>query len=380
MKTAVLTWYSGNNYGSSMQAYALAHYLSSIGAPSELLVYTPNKITAWKRKIKNHNVMTTLRYKANELYVRLAHRQHGQVSDNMDLFDAFRQTYMRFSPRCVSPRDLQTTARRYDAVICGSDQIWNPYFFDPVYYLSFVEDPEKRVAYAPSLGVEAIPDRVKQDLAQMVAPIRHLSVREEHAADLLAGLIGRRPAVVADPVMLLEAETWLALASDAPLPVGKPYLLCYFLRHNPAHYAKARKLADQFGMEVQTIPMLMGDCKRADTITQPIGPREWIALIRDASFVLTDSFHCSLFSIILRKDFYSLPNTTEGAKRQQNSRIENLLRMTQLESRFLTGGAEPALRISTPQYQKAQQNIAQKRAESGRWLTDALRAVEARAK
>lgn len=371
MRTATLTWYTGNNYGSTMQAYALQTTLKKLGHTNDILAYSPKKLDAWKLKFQNHSVKATLSYKINEFYVKKFHK-NSQMPDNMFLFDAFREQYMTFSKPYSSARDLEGALQEYDAFLCGSDQIWSPYYFDPVYFLNFVPDAKRKVPYAPSLGVSAVPEYAKKRFVNSVKAFEKISVREQQGADVIKDLTGLDATVVADPSLLLTAEEWADLAKPMPKVQEKPYILCYFLRNNDKYHQVVQTIAKKHGLEVRIIPMVKGDFDRPGVITEAVGPQEWISLIANANMVVTDSFHCTVFSILFEKDFATFRAFAADNKRSQNSRIEHLLHKTGLEDRIVGLDAEDLLPVSKEQYRKAKEALKPFVEASLEWLKEAL--------
>lgn len=377
MKIATLTWYRGNNYGSILQAYALPTVVRRMGYECEILAYTPTKAENWKMKIKNRAFREFIEYKVNELCMKISHHKVDASAGQLQVFDAFRKEQMQISPICSTTEQLKATNMRYDAFICGSDQIWNPSVFDPVYFLSFVPETHRKIAYAPSLGVSQIPAYIRNDMVKVVSRFSMLSVREQKGADLLHELTGLQAKVVVDPTLLLTKTQWESIAKPVDNETKEPYLFCYFLSKNKAYMDHARRIAAQWGLKIRMLPMVSTDFARPETIKTPIGPAEWITLIQNADFVLTDSFHCTVFSIIFERSFYSLQRFADNDIKSQNSRVYQLLQSSLLKDRLLTDASiDRYSKLPFERSRNAYKALEPWIEESERWLAAQLVQVE----
>ena len=207
--------------------------------------------------------------------------------------------------------------KNISAIIDGSDQVWRPryvynikeYFFDFAKELHF-----KRIAYAASFGVdwwEYTPKQTKvcSKLAKMFDAI---SVREQSGVELCKEKLGVDATWVLDPTLLLKKEDYLPICNDIPFCAEK-YLAVYVLDENELVKSTYEDLAAARGL---IIKKFHADSK--STLTVP----EWLAMFRDASYVITDSFHGTVFSIIFGKDFKCLYNKSRGS-----ARFDSLLKL-----------------------------------------------------
>lgn len=376
MRIATLTWYSGNNYGSTMQAYALQETLTRLGHETEILSYSPTKSENWKLKFLNHSVKATVDYKINELYVKLRSGSAEAGCSNMHLFDDFRAQQMRFSRPCSTKAEMAEIGREYDAYICGSDQIWSPFYFDPVYALSFVDEPWKKIAYAPSFGVNSIPERSKARMGRWLKSINCISVREKNGEHIVETIAGRTATTVVDPTLLLGKADWEKLARGPQYT--KPYIACYFLRKNEGYHTFVQNIAQKLNCEIRLIPMVMGDYEREYAIKEPVGPQQWLDLLKNAAYVVTDSFHCTLFSIIFQKNFSTFRAFSDVDVRSQNSRIDSLLKMTDMQDRIVSVDVHDIEMIQPERFEIASKNIDEMASASRKWLINAIDLAEKR--
>lgn len=367
MRIATVTWYAGNNYGSTLQAYALQHVIKKNGHDCDILLYKPGKLKNWILKIQNGSVKATLDYKLNEFYIK---KQYGNVPSNITLFDQFRSKFQTFSKPVSSNSELKEIEKKYDYFVCGSDQIWSPYYFDPTYFLDFT-NPSKRISYAPSFGVNEIPHKKIKQYQKCLKDFNDISVREEQGTKIVKDVLKKEARVVLDPTLLLSAEEWRNIESCNVHE--KNYIVCYFLRKNEKYLDFVKKLAIEKNCEIKLIPMVAGDFNKEYATKEPIGPSQWLELIDKAQYVVTDSFHCTVFSIIFKKNFYTFRAFSDNNKRSQNSRIDNLLNFTNLNFRVVNENRVNYEDIDTTVLDRAEILIRNKADEDIEWIMSLLK-------
>ena len=218
--------------------------------------------------------------------------------------------------------------------ICGSDQIWSSttLYPDPMMYLRF-SPKEKRVAYAPSLGRNYIPNYNKKILKRFISDVPCLSVREDEGHRLIKELTGQDALVVADPTLLLSSRDWDDLKISIETP--EDYVLCYFL-DTPSDDVKAniRRYASLSGKDIVVLGKLDNLDYPQNKIHYPVaGPGEFLYLISNASMVITDSYHGMLFAINYRKKFWAVERSY--SQYDQSSRQLTILSRLDLKERYL---------------------------------------------
>ncbi|MGN0632388.1 MAG: polysaccharide pyruvyl transferase family protein [Oscillospiraceae bacterium] len=376
MDIYILTWYEGSNYGSVLQAYALRRAICSLGYNCRILNYHPGTAAGIKQKLANKSLMDSVRYKINERAMKLSGERNGspETADSMSLIDEFRQANMQTTERCSDKDSIMRVCGENAVFVCGSDQIWNPYFYDPFYFLEFVNDSRKKIAYAPSFGVDRIPKSKREKLKNALSSFEFLSVREESGRQIVKSLTGKCAEVVVDPTMLIPMEHWNSIA--AKINLDEPYLFCYFLSNNNDYFQTAREIAKKFNLKIMTLPMTSSDFSRPDTIKQAVGPKEVLALIKNASFVLTDSFHCCAFAIRCHRQFYVFRRFSSGDERGQDGRTEHLLGLSSLEDRLISSGSESGYStIMEERFEKTDLKLRQETLRSAAWLENAMSQV-----
>ena len=322
-RIGILTFLHNGNYGSSLQACALQRVIRSMGHDCEHMDYRPDMLEKTLNLIRSGNSPRLLIDSKKKQQVRAA--QEGMRAKHRAI-DGFYERRMKLSPLCRNRKELWENSGRYDILVCGSDQIWNPVWMNPAYFLDFGEPEKKRIAYAPSLGVSRMPGRRKcRIMKRKLAPFDGISVREEEGAELVAAITGKRPRVMPDPVCLMTAEEWQTIA--APAPDGKPYLLCYFIGENPAYWERAQQIAIGQGLRPLVIPVTAeGYSQERIEMLDGAGPEEFLGAVAGADMVLTDSFHGLAFGTIFGKKTELIRRYREDDPESKNSRVDHFLR------------------------------------------------------
>lgn len=333
MKIGILTLPFNNNYGGFIQAYALMTVLKREGHDVELIYRRHNKLSIIKKtKITIKNVIKIL---IGRKVGRIIPNREKDFLQRGHLMHAFVDKYI-----CPKSKPLYSTDElslyvqgRYDAVIVGSDQVWRPDYVPNVedYYLSFLHDPKVcKIAYAASFGSDNphYTDRERDICGKALMNFNLVTVRESSGVDVIKrmGWIDIEPIVVLDPTMLLKKEDYdQLLPKKQSLSRGK--IFCYVLDD----YDNVRKIIKQTSNILQKELYYIIDTKRwknVDYIMPSI--EDWLCGIRDSDFVVTDSFHGMVFSILFNKPFIVCVNKERGV-----ARFLDLLTMLNLQERII---------------------------------------------
>lgn len=372
MKLAVITWYHYRNYGTALQAAALTTVLRGLGHEPQMIRYKP---CSYFRTLPDYSVSAF----GKRVYRRIKNRREESIGERFCdehkdlLFESFLNTYIQFTDPCTTKSDLERLNDQVDAFVCGSDQIWSPLVFNPKYYLDFVHDPIKKIAYAPSIGVEEIEDQyVKAEITKLLNQFGSLSVREEAGQKLIKELTGKDSSVVLDPTLLLTSQQWEEQFGLKQQNVEKPYLLVYMLGNNPEHWKAASETATHLGLALRIIPVYKNDLSRVGCITDPVGPEEFLELIQSATYVCTDSFHGMIFSLQFHRPFTVFARFKKSDARNQNSRVMNLLNMVGMHSRLMAGNNWNAIADAEPDFIHADSVLDKMRGKSMHFLATAL--------
>lgn len=368
-----------HNYGSLLQTYALQKVIDNLGYENEIIEYKKTNMLKQALRLFNLPLLRqTLAKVYKKIYVRFFKSElKGLFNDRTSAFNEFTRN-LRFSKLFVGRKALEEGASQYEAFVLGSDQVWNPMNYGGDFFtMSFVPKGIKKIAYAPSFGVSTIPIHQKKGTIRYLSGIDYLSVREISGQKLIRDLTGKEAKVVVDPTILLDRKYWDEIIGNRI--IKKPYIMCYFLGSNPNHRKFANSLKKITGYEIVTLPhmdaIVKSDFGFGDIIPRHIGPKEFVNLIRYASFVCTDSFHGTVFSILYKRNFYTFDRYLFSTGDSTNSRLNSILAITGLENRKIDSSQEITNDMLVPiDYSNLNERLEILRADSMQFLQNALKA------
>lgn len=328
IRTATVTWITWPNYGSYLQAYALQHVINKIGYNNEII--DDSRIVKAKY-YTSLGIFGKLKFLIKRL-MGLNEPIGLSDSERDILYKNFKNSFLKINDSFF---DLNELSDKYDVFIAGSDQIWFPddKVYNSFYYLSFTQN--KKISYAPSVGVVTYPQKYKSIVKQHIEQFSHISVREGKGKELLSTFVDKDIKVCLDPTLLLTKDEWKEVAASTS--ISYPYILLYMLSFNEEYLVWAKSYASQKGIKLISISTGVEYEPYVDEIFTA-GPSEFISLINNAEEILTDSFHGTVFSILHHKKFITFKRFKDTQSNNQNSRLYNLFRLTGIENRFLSEG------------------------------------------
>ena len=318
----VMTFLHNDNYGSSLQAYALQKAIREMGHECEHIDYQPDRNEKIRNLLMSGNspklILDGIR-KREVLAGQAGARQKSSAIPD------FYQRRMKLTPPCRNVNELRAQGQKYDILLCGSDQVWNPVWLNPAYFLTFGGKGARKIAYAASLGVSEPPQAAKvSKIRRWTEDFEAISVREQEGSDLMLEMTGRRPEVMPDPVCLLSAEEWSEIAEKPP--EGEPYLLCYFIGENDEYWRMVRRLHEETGLRVLVMPVTAGSYRSGYELLDGVGPEGFLGAIQGAGCLCTDSFHGLVFGTLLGVRTEPLRRYREDDPESTNSRVDHFLR------------------------------------------------------
>lgn len=334
MKIGVITWYGGPNYGTNLQAISLQRVLKRMGYEVTLINYVQPKVPSkvrlslWQR-IAHQPQKYADRY-SQKKYRTEIESKCIQISKTL-------QSECSFTPLIEDEETYISVCNQFDVLICGSDQIWNPCWYHPYYYADFPGITAKKISYAPSLGVSKIDSDITEKIKKSLSTFSKVSVREEIGAKVLMDLMYTKPEVVLDPTFLVSQTEWRQFISQEH--EESEYVLSLFLSDNCKHWKAARKLAKKEGIKHIVVPYSGFSYLQNADVRTSVGIEALLSLLFNAKYIVTDSYHITVFSLIFNKDFYTFMRFKDGGSISQNSRIVNLLKMVDLECRMVPNGS-----------------------------------------
>ena len=337
-------YYKSFNCGGLLQAYALVQALNGLGVCAEQISYDrlwDTKKARLRRALSKRpsaaakKCVYVLKTRLSRRLVRKKNRELEPLFEQRVRACAAFASGIPHSEQVYNRENLRECADAYDAFIAGSDQIWNPDFLQPAYLLDFVPPGKKRIAYAASISKTSLDIETTEKLKNGLAGFDKISVREKQAAGLLKGLAAQPAEWVLDPVLLLKREEWEAVCGETA--VKGPYIFCYFLGDDRRLRTLARQAAERRQLPIVTMPFLQNCCSPADENFGDVrlfdaGPGQFLTLIRDAAYVLTDSFHGTVFAEIFGTRYAVFERLGE---RGMGSRIESLGEILHAEEHFI---------------------------------------------
>lgn len=334
-KVGLMTCYM-NNFGACLQAYALQSTIEHFGYPCEIIKYTPI------RSLKEYNFLVTLALQMRSRLKSLHDPNYAYEIARKKNFDAFKKKYLKFGKAVYNEiEELYAKVPDYDVFVTGSDQIWNPMIHNgannKAYFLDFVPQGRKRIAYAPSIGLTKLPAACEQEMGELIDRFDAVSVREADGKRIVDQISKKECRVVLDPTLLKTREDWLEMAP--PPLVQEPYIFCYIFSDQDYIGNFIQYVQKQLGLKVVTIPFTKREYESDALKIKSAGPLEFLSLIQNAALILTDSFHATAFSVNLNVPFYSLLRNTPDEKNNMNSRIVNILDKVHLSERLIPNEA-----------------------------------------
>jgi hypothetical protein len=330
-KIGIVSYYRINNYGSALQAYAMQIIIKKLG-------YDCEHIRCFLGRSNLEKIQDTVKNPLKILKKQfLIYKKKSILKKNIDRekkFSRFFDKNINESEIFYDKKNVWKTNMIYDAFVCGSDQIWAPNQFNEWFYINFVPEKHKKIAYAPSIGLSVVPEHLKAKIASLICDIEYLSIREKKGAEIVRELTGLDIPVVLDPTLLLDKNDWLAKIETTSAP-KEPYLLCLFLGENPEHRRAAEAYGQAKGYKIAVIPFQKKDYFWGDIVLKDAGPLEFIDLINSAAMIFSDSFHGVAFALNLNKPFGAFMRFTEDDPICQNSRMRNLLNIFSLQDRLV---------------------------------------------
>lgn len=298
MQIRTITCHEVYNHGASLQEYALLNFLNSHGFEAKAIHYKPpylsGQFSFWS--VSNPKFDKPF-FKQLYLLAKLPRRIISLKRKRE--FDEFHQKYIPTDSKLyTNNQELKDNLPEGDVFICGSDQIWNSFFQngkDPAFYLNFVPDHKKKVAYAASFAIEKLSENIKPLVKENVSRMNSVSVRETSGLQILNELGIANAVQVLDPVFLLDKEHWMQFVK----PIDEDFIFVYDFDSNPQIRETALKLRKENNLKIFTVNRNIDYSDRNFWLE---GPENFLSLISQSRINLTNSFHSVAFSMIFEKD------------------------------------------------------------------------------
>lgn len=380
-KVGIVSCYYVKNYGSMLQAYAVQKMIENKGIECENIQYVKkNQLFVYAKKLCNKNIRK-VQFKnfKRKIIGKLNYEKYGKnFKIRSNKFEQFTKEHIKISKPYLGYDALKNGSNDYRAFVLGSDQLWHPDNIENHYFtMEFIDDNIPKITYAPSFGVSEIPEKQKEATKIYLNRIQHISVREETGKKIVKELTGKDVPVVLDPTFMLSINDWENMQPKEPI-YAKKYIFCYFLGNNPEHRKIVKRIKEKTGYDIVALPhideLVKEDEQYADVKMYDVGPAEMINLIKNAEIICTDSFHCTAFSIMYEKEFYTFNRFKEGQKASTNTRLKSILSLLGLEDRLYTDYDKVLDKISIKiDYCNTREKLKEMKEKSDNYLENALK-------
>lgn len=373
-KVALITLHTVSNYGSCLQTFATQKIFESLGWEVEVIdyyradnlpEYAVEKAFMGRRMQKFQGVWDRAPWLKRLLSVPMG----AIVKRQRKPFDDFRSKYLHLSKRMYRSADeLELYPPVADVYCTGSDQVWNSVWnngFEKPFYLTFAPEGKPRISFAASIGRNEVDDWEKPLMKEALSQYKAISMRESSGIGILNDLGFSDAQLVLDPTLMLNKHDWESIAK-MPEGIDGPYLLVYQLNKSKAFVDYVEAVAKKYGLNVVKISYGIYDVmKSAKTLIAP-SVEEFVGLFLNASYVITDSFHATAYSLNFGVPFTAI------APERFSTRIASVLALTGTEDRMLASQQDIAMYERQIDFEYTTEKLDEMRKKSIAFLEEAL--------
>lgn len=375
-----------NNYGTSLQGFATIYKMQQMGADCEIIRYnkkrTVSELLDTLPGLLRSGAVEKFFYRLHKKWDLRVHKKYRETRTvRTKAVNQFKKKYFDSISRFYTGyKSLQEGSLNYSAVMVGSDQVWGPLsLYSRFYNLLFVDDSIPTFSYASSFGVSEIFPWQRKGVAEYLSRLNMIGVREERGKQIVDELTEKSSKVVLDPTLLLTKEEWLLHIDEDRCKVDEPYILCYVLGDREDIREDIKMIGRTLNMKIVNLPHVdnyhkidegVGDIDMYD-----VDPFDFVRLIRDARYVVTDSFHGTVFSLLMQKQFLTFYRQKPQEKGSTHSRIDSLLGSVGLKDRIASDNVCEQLRQGID-YEGVDNKLQEMRSDSLRFLKQCLSLCE----
>jgi hypothetical protein len=334
-----------NNYGTSLQGFATVKIVEKLGYELRIIRYNKRRtigelIRTLPGLIRSGAIKTFVARRKSEKIKKKHPKYAALVDERTKVVNQFKQKF--FEPLCdyyTGWKALCEGAKNYDIVFVGSDQVWGPLsLYAGFYNLMFVDKIIPQFSYASSFGRSFIMDHQIKGVASFLNKMDAIGVREIRGKEIVEELTDKEATVVADPTLLLAREDWEKAIVDSRAHIDGTYILCYMLGPRVDNRETVTLLGKQLNMKVVVFRHMdwyePADEKFGDISVNDADCLDFVKLLKNAAYVVTDSFHCSVFSILFEKQFLTFYRLETTDRHSSHSRIDGLMETLGLKERI----------------------------------------------
>lgn len=377
MKIQIITYSRTKNYGGILQAYGLFKYLSDSKYDVEFIDYLPPRCNVENKEIFTENTVWMSKIWGRNAFSKKIWKivMYPKVKKNFAPFRSFLDSRAKFTDRYESIDELIHKTPEADIYITGSDQVWNSQLgksksLDDSFFLSFVKGV-KKISYAPSFGGSTLSEREAVEIKELLSDYSHISVRESGGQKLLSD-IGIKSEIVVDPTILCNPTVWHRLVEKKSTCDS---IFLYLINFDSRIYQLARKTALVLDKKLKIIVLNQSEKYKyiknwKDVLICP-SVENWLSSICNADFVITNSFHACVFSIVFHTKF--IVNTS--SRKNMSDRIVDLLGKTGFENKILDDfDYSKCVKLYESEYDFviSDKSLEMYRHESAQWIENAI--------
>lgn len=324
----IITFHSQYNCGSALQVYALQEAVKSLGHECKILNYY------YETDMKNYDVRWFTKNPKVILFdLYILRNCLGRKKS----YKLFQNKFLNLSEMTADWEELRRISSDCNILICGSDQIWNislTHGVHPAYFLEFATMNQKLISYAPSMAVSSIPEVYKSNLKKALERFTRISVREQQNAIMVKELMGKDIFCALDPTLLHSEKFYNNLVCGYKMTLPSRYIFLYCLHY--INLKKMRPLAEKYAKEHGLTIVYFNKYNIYNKLYKKniftYGPEAFIVAIKNAEFVIADSYHAAIFSILYRKQFWIY------ALGDSQSRWDTLYERLGMEKNYINSG------------------------------------------
>lgn len=362
MKIGILTFHCAHNFGAILQAFALQSQIQLMGYDVKIIDYRPKYLDRGYPQLQYWMFTHGRAWNTIKRYFKRTMKEQRSYTK----YVSFEKKYISLTNRCNTPKELSKIINTFDCLILGSDQIWNEKFNggETLWLGDFNTFDGKIIIYAASAGNHKFSCPFEEKLKEMLPHYKSISVRESSLIPTLKALTNQNINIetVLDPTLMVNPQIWSKFKAQTE---KDKYILCYQARKSDDVFRIARNLSESLNAKIISVDLWDNSFQNGikNTIASP---NEFITLIRNASCVITTSFHGTAFSIICNTPFYTL-KLNDGA----DGRTEHLLKLIGLEERMIEKSSTP--QFSQINYKTVNDKLSHIRLRSQEYLRNALK-------
>ncbi|WP_312433463.1 polysaccharide pyruvyl transferase family protein [Lacrimispora sp.] len=367
MKIGLITCHNIKNYGSVYQTYATQSLLQSLGNEVQVIDYrrpgTDHK--EFRKLILNESHMAKKKIVGKIVpFILLPSFLRMER-----VFEEFLSRYINRSETIYYiENELKSKLPKVDVFVAGSDQIWNNDInlrIEYPYYLSFVPKGIPKISISSSFGKKKLNEKEKVIVKDLLKDFMAISTREESGKYILDDLGIKNSYASMDPTLIVDKAIWKKM--QQPIKVPQKYILVYQLHRNKEFDAYIKKLSEYYNMPCICITLYYHYALKGERVIVTPKPEQLLYLVNNANYIISDSFHMSVFSILFHKKFAAI-----YSENSFNGRIQNLLEMTGLQNRIVSKNTAYEILNVEIDYEYVDRILYAKQIEALEWIKDTL--------